>query len=537
MVDDPVPPGGTDSPGGEQHLVSGSQGLVRRLVERMSPRGRWRSLRLRDKLLTFYAAMISIIVLINVATSFTAFSYMQVFNRNLTNYFNIHQLQLTLESSRVALERYLREKNPDAREKYYDLAPRILRLAQTVASESNSSLETYFQLRATQRGLDAYFQLAGLAASKRATGQPDYYTVYVQAAKIQGYVDGYISQLLSVRLSEDSRSYQTLLHRAMTVRLLSFLAIVVLGILSLAFGVLFANSVSRPVRRLAELSSRIASGELDVGDMKVDSRDEIGVLAESFNAMSRSIRERVSDLREKAVLQKRLHKEELTIVRMEQSLREAQFLGLQSQINPHFLFNTLNIIARSAMFERAEATADLIQSLSRLFRYNLRDSRKTVLLKEELDVLEEYLAIQKRRFDDRLSARVIRSAGAEKVAVPCFTLQPLVENALKYGIEPKEEGGLLEVEVHREDETVHISVRDDGIGMTVDQVRALLDGARGSAGQTSGIGIPNVVDRLRLLYRGRERFSIESVPGRGTTVHLTIPCTGDIGRDVSIAHR
>lgn len=479
--------------------------------------------------------MITVIVLINVATSYTAFRYMQVFNQNLTNFFNIHQLQLALESSRVSLERYLREKSPDAREQYYELVPKIERLQRTVAAESNSSLETYFHLRATQRGLDAYFQLGDLAARKRADGQPDYYTVYVQAAKIKGYVDGYISQLLSTRLSEGSRDYQLLLHRAMTVRLLSFLAILVLGVLSMVFGVLFTNYVSRPVRRLADLSSRIASGDLDVGDMEVDSNDEIGVLAASFNAMSRSIRERVNDLREKAVLQKRLHREEMTIVKMEQSLREARFLGLQSQINPHFLFNTLNIIARSALFERAETTADLIQSLSKLFRYNLRDARKTVALKEELDVLEEYLSIQKRRFDERLAVQVERSHEAERVSVPCFTLQPIVENALKYGIEPKVEGGRIVVAVSRENDGVHISVRDDGVGMTEQQVQSLLEGTGSRAGHSSGIGISNVVSRLRLLYHGRERFSIESSPDSGTVVQLTIPCCEDSDNDVSTA--
>lgn len=480
--------------------------------------------------------MITVIVLINVATSFTAFNYMQVFNRHLTSYFNIHQLQIAIESSRVALERYMREKSPGQLDIYSGLVPRIRRLMRIVEAESNSSLEAYFQLRATERGLDAYFPLADEAIRKRAGGAEDYYATYVRSAKIQNYVDGYISQLLSIRLSDGSRSYQVLLHRAMTVRLLSFLAIVALGILSIVFGVLFSNYVSGPVRKLADLSSRIAAGDLDVGDMKVDSHDEIGILAASFNAMSRSIRQRVKDLREKAMLEKKLHEEELTIVKMEQSLHEAQFLGLQSQINPHFLFNTLNTIARTAMFERAEGTAQLIQSLSRVFRYNLRDSRKTVTLQEELQILEEYLALQKRRYDDRLEFRIRCGFDATGVSVPCFTLQPLVENAIKYGIEPKEEGGVLEVDVRRRAGMVHISVRDDGLGMTRRHLRAVLGGSPSSSTHSSGIGIPNVVDRLRLLYRGRERFTIRSSPGRGTVVHLAVPATWEAAGNVPTAH-
>ncbi|HUX21185.1 MAG TPA: histidine kinase, partial [Spirochaetia bacterium] len=452
-----------------------------RFREVLSIRNRWRSLRLRDKLLSFYTAMITVILLINVGTSYAAFNYMQVFNQNLRSYFNIHQLQTAIESNRVALERYLRERGPDYLVQYENLAPKVHALLQTVESESSTGLESYFQLRATRRGLDAYFRLADLAIEKRKLGADDYYSTYVQATRIQTYVDGYVSLLLSIRLSDGSRSYQMLLHRAMTVRSLSLLALVFLGILSIVFGVLFSNYVSRPIRRLANLSSRIAAGDLDIGNIEVNSRDEIGILAESFNAMSQSIRERVNDLREKAVLEKRLHEEELTVVRMEQSLREAQFLGLQSQINPHFLFNTLNIIARSALFERADGTATLIQSLSRLFRYNLRNSQKTVTLKEELDIIEEYLSIQKRRYEDRLQVRIRCMVDAEQVAVPCFTLQPLVENALKYGIEPREEGGLVEVVIRRRAGSIHISIHDDGPGMSAEQIRRLFDGSETSS--------------------------------------------------------
>lgn len=510
---------------------------LRKAAEKLSPRLRWSSLRLRDKLLTFYAAMITVIILINAATGYVAFNSMQVFDRNLINYFEIHQLQTSIESSRVALERYLREKSPPALERYRMLTPAIRALLQKVSAQSDSSLEAYFQVRAAGRGVDAYFRLGDLAVSKRSTGQPDYYTVYVQAAKIQAYVDAYVSQLLSIQLSEGSRSYQVVLRRAMTVRLLSFLAILLLGVVSLVFAVLFTNYVSRPVRRLADLSSRIAAGDLNVGELPVESQDEIGILAASFNAMSRSIRERVNDLREKAVLEKRLHKEELTIVRMGQSLREAQFLGLQSQINPHFLFNTLNIIARNALFERAETTAELVRSLATLFRYNLRDARKPVTLEEELDILEEYLSIQQRRFEERLELHVGRRDEAERVAVPCFTLQPLVENALKHGIEPKVEGGRLEVSVDLDADTVHIVVRDDGVGMTAEQVHAVLSRSADGSNQSSGIGIPNVVDRLRLLYHGRERFAIDSSPGRGTAVHLSIPYRERARNDVSPVDR
>jgi len=512
----------------ERALSTGTTAAIANL------RGRWSSLRLRDKLVSFYTVMIIIIVGINATTSYTAVSSMRVFNQNLISYFNIHQLQLTLEVTRDSLDHYLREKSAADLSTYYELVPRVWQLMETVQSESNTSLEATFQLRATRRGLEAYFRAGNTAIQKRVSGAGDYYASYVRAARIENYVEGYISLLLNIQLTEGSRSYQMLMHRASTVRLISFGALLALGALSILFGIMFSNYVSGPVGRLAELASRIASGDLDVDDMRVDSRDEIGILAASFNSMSSSIRDLVTDLRDKAELEKRLHEEELTIVRMEQSLREAQFLGLQSQINPHFLFNTLNTIARTAQFERAEQTSRLIQSLARVFRYNLRDANKTVTLKEEIAILNEYLAIQKHRYGDRLEFVFRCTVDTERVIVPCFTLQPLVENSLKYAVEPLEEGGRVEVDIFRRAGEVRISIRDNGPGMNPQTVKALLDGE--STGQTTGIGIPNVANRLKLLYRGRERFSIRSNSARGTVITIAIPQEAEAVDVIPAAH-
>ncbi|WP_455383091.1 sensor histidine kinase [Salinispira pacifica] len=491
---------------------------------RRAIRERWKSLRLRNKLLSFYTVMIVIMVIINGITSYNTYRYMRVFNQNLITYFDIHQLQLALETNRNSLEAYLRTKAASDLDTYYELVPRVWQIMGMVEREANSSIEAYFQIRAAQRGLDAYFTLAKLAIQKRELGADDAYATFVRAQRIDSYVRSYVSLLLNVELSEGSHAYQLLVRQANRVQLVSFIALLGLGVLSILFGIIFANSITRPIRRVADMSARIAGGDLNVGEMEVESRDEVGILSASFNSMSRSIQQMVLDLREKADLEKRLHEEELTIVKMEQSLQEAQFLGLQSQINPHFLFNTLNAISRTALFEHANETALLIQSLSRVFRYNLRDPSKSVTLREELAILEEYLSIQKHRYKERLRYEVRCDAASESVAIPCFTLQPLVENSVKYGIEPKEEGGSILVDVHKRNGAVRISVRDTGVGMSRPEVKRVLSGRNGQySGQTSGIGISNVVERLHLAYAGEASFSMKSSPGEGTTITLTIP--------------
>ena len=229
----------------------------------------------------------------------------------------------------------------------------------------------------------------------------------------------------------------------------------------------------------------------------------------------------VEGLHEKADLERRLHEEEISMVRMQRSLQEARFMGLQSQINPHFLFNALNTISRTALFEGAEGTSGLIKSLATLFRYHLRDPRKWISLAEELSILREYLSIQQYRYGERLRYRIESSVSAEDIYIPAFTLQPLVENAVKHGIEPREEGGEITVEVHRSKQQIEVLVRDTGCGMDTYQANEILSSTGKKEG--SGIGVSNVRERLALFFGGREDFLVSSEKGLGTTVTIRIP--------------
>ena len=209
---------------------------------------------------------------------------------------------------------------------------------------------------------------------------------------------------------------------------------------------------------------------------------------------------------------------------MERALQEAQLLGLQSQINPHFLFNALNTIARVAMFERSEQTTRLIQSLSDLFRYHLRNPSKVVPISEELNLVKQYIHIQEYRFGSRLTFHLECDPTASGVEIPSFVIQPLVENSIKYGIEPLEEGGTVRVDVYRRNGSVGIRVQDTGVGMNPERLNEVTVAAyRDDPDGAGGIGLTNVVHRLRLLYREHAHFSIESTPGEGTIVEIGIP--------------
>lgn len=293
-------------------------------------------------------------------------------------------------------------------------------------------------------------------------------------------------------------------------------------------GVLLAIWVSRsitgPVGRLVGLAKRIATGDLNI---KPQPRrdDELGVLSDAISQMSTDL----SILIEK-------DKQSLEMRRL---VKELELLALQNQINPHFLFNTLNVLSKLAILEGAEKTSDLIVSLSNLLRYSLQKLDKPVTLQEELDHIREYVTIQLARFRDRIRFDLHFDASVLQQQIPALTIQPFIENAFLHGVEDMEDGAIIVLTLSRAHEDVQIEISDNGKGMT-EETRLSVLRLKGEAesGSSTGLGMQNVFRRLQLFYGKEGMVEINSNIGRGTTITIRIPVKKESERtDVSVVDR
>ncbi|OAT86676.1 histidine kinase [Desulfotomaculum copahuensis] len=211
--------------------------------------------------------------------------------------------------------------------------------------------------------------------------------------------------------------------------------------------------------------------------------------------------------------------------KLEQALGEAELRALQSQVGPHFLFNSLNTISRLALFEEAPETEKMVRALARLMRYTLYQVKSLVTVREELAIVQDYLFIQQTRFSDRLASQIDVEPALLEARLPCMILQPLVENAVIHGLEPLKEGGRVTIKGRVVGGQVHMEVCDTGIGMTEELQKEIFDleVRSGDRGQVSGLGIVNVFRRLQHYFGSDCALNVQSRPGAGTSVQLTFP--------------
>lgn len=277
--------------------------------------------------------------------------------------------------------------------------------------------------------------------------------------------------------------------------------------LAMLFSVFIAFRITNPLRKLSRLMRKVEQGDLKVA-FPVQSRDEVGRLGRAFNTM-------VSKLSELGYL---LYETEIRE-------KDAQIAALQSKINPHFLYNTLGSISMYAELEGKHEIVTMANNLSRLLRYSLSSRKDMVTLRDELEHVKGYMAIQKLRYEDRIDFQMEVDERLLDCTVIPLSIQPIVENAINHGLDKGIGEGRIRLVCTEENGALSIIVEDDGIGMTEDQIhdiRRRLQVDKDLGGKT-GNGILNVHRRILLHFGAPYGVKLESLPYRGLKVTLMLP--------------
>lgn len=300
--------------------------------------------------------------------------------------------------------------------------------------------------------------------------------------------------------------------KAITLALLS-------GLLSILFVIYFSINITRPLEKIMVNARKLSEGNFDVQPIKVKTNDELRSIAMVFNRMVADIKELFYQLKEKIQLERKLQQEKLENLRMNNLLRKAEIKKLQAQMNPHFLYNTLNTISQVAILEQADQTGKLIKKIARLFRYNLKEAETLVPITDELENVKVYCEIMEVRYGNKVNFKLDFPEDIENYHIPCMTIQPLIENAFIHGIaELENKQGIIRLSLKKLNNDLLIVVEDNGKGISEPEMKKIMDKDENSAN-----ALVNIRERLHLYFKEDNFFQIESTPCEGTKITLRVP--------------
>lgn len=484
---------------------------------------------IRSRVTTFTLILLLCLVTGYMAVFFVTLQLSKNFSEMFRQSLVLDSVSTTLSSFQKNLEAYLNTKDSDAFVAYLEDYNKLSTL-QSQLGQKLSWREEKLLAANISHMIDAIQESAsGAIDSKRGRNTPSYIASFSDVQRYSSYVDEAISRIRELEFTGNLKDYLTLSQRIENLKLVFIAMTGVIIALSIVFIYDFTRRLTDPIEKLSDYAAAISRGNYGIPLTVTGAYREANLLSGALSDMARSIKANIDILQDRAEMENRLRMSEIENLKMQNLLKNAEYTALQSQINPHFLFNTLNAGMQLANLEDAEKTGEFMESLATMFRYNIQRLDNTVTLEEELENIRNYCHLMKVRFDDMIRFEFDVGSPTKTVKMPPLILQPLVENGFIHGFKDMEEAGLISVRVRQLKNSVQVLIRDNGNGISEEKVR-LLNESRFSAeisgsdhsGHTTGLGLGNVYERLRYFYDREDVMSVRSVLGQYTEMQVNL---------------
>ncbi len=423
---------------------------------------------------------------------------------------SLNELSESLARVQDSMTVYLSSKTSESLEEYYRSAQSFSDLCDSlndsVTDLSFSRMERNIKYM-SQNYLD---EVAQTIESKRGRNVEKYRAFYESSTRLYEDIDDYITSFNVELFVVNSENYMALLaafHRFEVIAVTVMTLIMVGNVLIITS---FVKTMIMPLRNLADSANEVSDGNFDASIPPVLYHDEVGIVISAFGKMVVSIKDYIERLKESMEKERQMQEKELM---MEAHLKDAQLKYLQAQINPHFLFNTLNAGAQLAMMEGADRTYEYVQTVADFFRYNVQSQKRDVTIREEVTLVDNYIQILNVRFSGDIGYEKQVDERLLDYVMPSMILQPIVENAVNHGIREMAGEGRITLRIYREDSNVCISIGDNGKGISQETIDQLLSGSFShieDSYDNNGIGMDNVISRVRLFAGNDDALDIIS---------------------------
>ena len=442
----------------------------------------------------------------------------------------LNDLNDSLNNLHEYVYEYLNTKNTEALENYYVSEQIYMNHVEDLKGEVSDNSMILMQKNIKSMS-EIYLKLIDDSVdAKRGNNIERYKENYEEADKMYDFIRTHINTLNNEQFKYNSDNYELLRMSLYYLEIISTSILLFIMAFNIILIVFVTRSITGPLMKLTEAANEISGGNFDVDLIPVESSDEVGIVTKAFNTMTVSIHQYINKIKESMELESKMKERELM---MTNHLKDAQLKYLQAQINPHFLFNTLNAGAQLAMMEGADKTCIYIENMADFFRFNMKSFNQDSTLRDEIKLVDSYIYILNVRYSGGINFYKQIDDSVLDIRVPSMILQPVVENSINYGIRDIDYEGKISLKVEELRESILITVYDNGAGMdqaTIDRIlnSSIRNGNREKelslTKDSNGIGLGNVINRLKLYYDKDNIFHIYSEGhNQGTTVTMLIP--------------
>ena len=423
--------------------------------------------KVQTNMITLTVVSSTIILTVNIVLFIYISRAIDVINRVYSTNVEIGELSESLNQVRGSMTEYLNTKSTDSMEQYFDATQQYRDYLSDLVLQGQGRDNTAI-LQDIQGLSDTYLSVAEeTIQAKRGRVVEKYNAGYERSEKIYGYINAYIYSLNNEQFRQNSEKYAALRASLRSLAAVTMSVILAVALINILLTIVMTKNIMDPVRQ----------------------------------------------------------KE----IMMESHLKDAELKYLQAQVNPHFLYNTLNAGAQLAMLEDAEKTSGYLQNVAAFFRYKIKGEDKETTLEQEIALVDNYIHILNVRFSGEIHYEKELDERCLSVSVPGMILQPIVENAVNHGIRDIEREKKIILKVERLPELIRVRIEDNGVGLTEERLREIMSGNAGEnpmMKDSNGVGIANVISRLRLFYDREEVMQMFSEGrDRGTIVDILIPVT------------
>ncbi|WP_163580542.1 sensor histidine kinase [Gracilibacillus saliphilus] len=461
---------------------------------------------IQSKLTLIFAVFIILFNIVTISIYFSSTQMMKQYHENTESLLRLNSISKTATNLSEATKSYVLNREDTALQEYYQQRMLLKEEIQPLLSESAPiEYKNYINL------IESLIYQSELTIGFVIRDDIEQYTTHMKEVQsMANYTQETALELLDTSLTEYQPFYVDMQDRSQSFKYFTIFLLISSIMIGIYLAFRLAKGIHHPVRELSRVAGEVSQGNFEGTPVGIESTDELKLLGDSFNTMRSNIQKLIKEIQDQSEQQ--------------MLMKELELKHLQNQIQPHFLFNTLNTVTKMAYLEDAHSTSRLIESLASMMRHSLGDLKKTVQLKDEIKMVEEYIHIQRMRFMERIEFHIDSLEDHLNVQIPRLILQPLVENAFIHGLETLEEGGKIELFIHDLGEYALIEVCDNGVGISQNQQSKILNMEEDAhVGHITGIGLVNVIKRLQLFYQEENILFIDSKLGEGTKIKLYLP--------------